>query len=752
MAVKRFMIAPLDSGLQTETKPWLQADDAYERLDNAYLYYGRIRKRVGATVMNTGVNPLYAQLYSRLGMQIGVTDGAGNFAGVIPGAGANGQVGQIFGVGTQALGHEIFTIITQAAGVNPMLATDAGNGTFNTATGAVVINASVVNAPVYWYPAFPVMGLPQYELGPINDRPTFGFDTHYAYIFTDRGNGNRWEILSTPAFVVPPAAGTYVATGADFNFVWPLNYQGPGADITALFATNNVDPIRYFINGTGWNAVPYLPQWQANAAQTIQTAKCIAYFKGRLILFNTLENQTVGPAIRFPQRARWTSPAISPFILNTSFNAGLQQTANFDDAPIAEQIVSVSMLKDRLIVFFEQTTMELVFTGNAADPFRFQSINSELGVESTFSPVLFDKGVIGVGNVGVHVCNGTNVERIDEKIRQTVFQIKNADNGKERVYGIRDYANELVYWTYPDETAGHFPTRVLVYNYRKAAWAQNDDSITCFGYFQNTQNYQWNNFNVQWQEAQLAWNAAGWEDEYTNIIAGNQEGFTFILDTEISKNSAALSITNIGFANPNAPVLGIIAHNLLAGDFIYIESVRGVNVADFNGVIFEVINVVDGDNIQIARADTAGQLYAGGGTVTVVSRIDILTKQYNFFQQDGRNAYVSKVDFNVDRTANGEITIDFLTSTSNRSLLNDGLVTGSILGTSVLETTPYAIYPFEATQTQLWHPVYLQAEGEYVQLRIYYSDAEMFQPNVAFEDFELNAFTIYAEPTSTRLQ
>ena len=208
----------------------------------------------------------------------------------------------------------------------------------------------------------------------------------------------------------------------------------------------------------------------------------------------------------------------------------------------------------------------------------------------------------------------------------------------------------------------------------------------------------------------------------------------------------------MNFVNANAPILTVINHNMQAGDFILIENVTGNNVNDFNGQIFQIVTRVNVNQIALQRTDTAGQTYTGGGNITRVSKIDVYTKQYNFFQQDGRNAYVSKVDFNVDTTVSGEITIDFMTSTSNVSLLTDGQITGSILGTSVLETSPYAIYPYEATQSQVWHPVYFQAEGEYVQLRIYLSDQEMFNPNISLVDFQLNAMTFYAEPTSTRLQ
>lgn len=40
MAFDRFLIAPMQSGLQTNLRPWLIQDDAFSQLNNAYLFRG----------------------------------------------------------------------------------------------------------------------------------------------------------------------------------------------------------------------------------------------------------------------------------------------------------------------------------------------------------------------------------------------------------------------------------------------------------------------------------------------------------------------------------------------------------------------------------------------------------------------------------------------------------------------------------------------------------------------------------------
>ncbi len=128
----------------------------------------------------------------------------------------------------------------------------------------------------------------------------------------------------------------------------------------------------------------------------------------------------------------------------------------------------------------------------------------------------------------------------------------------------------------------------------------------------------------------------------------------------------------------------------------------------------------------------------------------------------GRNAYVQRIDFMIDKTSVGQVTVDFFASTNTQSLLSDGgsLGTNSIVGTSVLETSAYSTVSFEANSIRLWHPVYFPVEGEVVSFQIGMSDEQMRTVTEedssyigpALVDFQLHALCIHAMPTSYRLQ
>lgn len=741
MVKDRFMIAPLQEGEVTSLRPWLIPDRAFERLRNVYIFRGRLRKRVGARLMNTSVDAAVAQQFSRLRVTVGTTAAVTGDFGPVVVPGALFGAGQLFSIGTT-----FFTVISNVAGAQPMLSTGVATGTFDVATGTVVIigNGENPNTAVFYYPAFPVMGFANYEITAINNEPTFAFDRQFAYEFT----GGAWERL-----------GLAVWTGSDSQFFWSTTYRSTFASERILFVTNynQPDQIKYW-DGLVWTTInPSL-----GAGNTLETARILLPFKERLVALNTIE-MSGGMLRTFVNRARWCQIG-SPLQVDAWHDADVTPgKGDFSDAATQEAIISAQFIKDRLIVFFERSTWELAYTGNDVRPFVWQKINTELGVESTFSTIPFDKAILGIANVGVHACNGSNVERIDSAIPDEVFQIQNQNDGVVRVHGIRDYYNELAYWTFPSQENtldGNlnptYPTRLLVYNYATGSWAFNDDSITAFGYHQNQEGSTWQAEASEWQFNNNVWNDARFQAEFRNIIAGNQQGWTFLFDAGQTRNSPALQISNLTFVG-FIVTMTIYNHNLTINDYILLEQITAPTNLD--NQIFKVSAVLDVNTVQVITDALPVGVYTGGGVVTRVSRIDILTKQYNFYQQQGKNAYVPKVDFMVDTTANGQIMVEFYVSTGTPALAEQGKITGTLVGTSVLETTPYAAVPFEQTQTRVWHPLYFQAEGEVVQLRIFLADdplaladeTQLRNVNRALSEFILHGMIIYAVPVS-RLQ
>lgn len=766
MAKDRLLIAPFETGLQTDVKPWLLPDQAFSRLQDAFVYRGRIQKRPGSELQNSSVAAAQRLNYSRLAVQIGTTTPAGALALVnVPGNVI--KVGQTFSVGNititvTALGATATTLQTAPiAGLIVNMVAAAGSDITWGAT------AGIESLPVYFYPGEPVMGLDQVDQLGVTDELTFGFDTQFGYRYQD----GHWEVAGvTPAaWQAAQPAGAAMWTSTNAQFIWSVNYRGALRTDKALYATNNV-PLSAAVAPAATAGYNGMKRWNApvgagagtwtNFAPLIlateQIVACLAMisFKGSLFLFNTVK-RIGGVDTRDSNRIIWNSFDSDPLDVD-AYRRDMNNGAGDIYIPTAEEITSVGKVKDRLIVYCEQSSWEVVYTGNTAKRFIIQQINSELGVESTFSPILFDRAILGVGDRGITANNGTNIERIDEKIPEQVFQIRNADDGPQRVHGIRDYFNECAYWTYPSQTAGYvYPDKVLLYNYRNGSYAILNDSITTFNYDKNIQDRTWAQIENTWEEENVAWNAAQYQNRYNPVLAGNQQGICFKFFNSKAMNAEATYITNMDFTNPNQITLTVIDHNLQNGiSFIHIENAQGDNVGIVNNVIYVVRTIVDANTVIVVSNNyqgIAGMVYRGGASFRIVALPQLKSKDFNLYQKDGYNCALEKIEFNVDRATGdaGGIGCSFYTNTT---VIRNVNIPAAGQFRSIINFTPYALYPWEATAVSFWRVVYANIQGEYFNFTLGYTFPALYNTDYAFAPLYINAIMLHVSPTSSRFQ
>ena len=202
-------------------------------------------------------------------------------------------IGQTF-----SLGADYFNVYQLGAGV-ATLSTNAGV----TAVIDSTVNPNTITftggalTQVNWYPSLPVMGITQYEVGAVNNHPTYAFDQEFAYTFAAGG----WQ-----------RSGAAVAwTGDNTKYFWASNWVSIEGDIV-LYVTNfnaslgagkpvaGDHPIWYMFPQHTWvamlgstvNGIFFNPM-KGNARGTspfVQTARIIVPFHNRLVLLNTIEN------------------------------------------------------------------------------------------------------------------------------------------------------------------------------------------------------------------------------------------------------------------------------------------------------------------------------------------------------------------------------------------------------------------------------------------------------------------------------
>ena len=712
MAYNRFLIAPFESGLTKDLKPFLIPDDAFKELRNAYVFRGRVQKRFGSSLIASS-NPHN----NRLRVKIGDTDPAGDLTITLAaGDGYVTKVGQMFSVG-----DALFTV-TQAVGdlllSDPAIATTA---TFNTTTGALVLQGTAPDTPVYFYPCLPVMGLLLQEISPdINEEQTVAFDTRFAYRFSD-----GWERLGTAHW-----------TGDSHHFPWGVNFKGSETVgiVDTLFVVNNryQDGVKY-LQGSTWTTADLDMNYEELGTAIVRSgkilsARCLEVYEGRLLFFNVWQLDHDGTTRRYPQRVWWS--AIGSPLSAGAYQAAAKTGAGFLDAPTQQKIITVKTIQNRLIVFCERSTWELVPTRVKENAFIWRQLNSHIGVESAHSVIPFDEGVIGVADTGIISCTGANVSRIDSKIPGDVANFRNMDEGFERVYGIRDFYTEFAYWTFPRVGAPtEFPNQTLLYNYKNGSWSYNDDSFTCFGYFWNQGVFpSWDDIEETWQETELTWDDGSLQKNFRNIAAGNQQGFVSLIAPSVGRNAPSLSITNI---TQGADWLEFtcIDHNLDTESYILLENIIGPT--ELNNKIFQVI-VLDRNSFALSPQPLSAP-YAGGGTVARVTPIEITTKDYNFYLSDGRYAAIDRIDFMIE-SGSTDITYDCHINTDPRPI----------------RTVAIDQYPYDNTKvfaSRNWITTYPQTEGQSIQLSLYQTDDQIKTLSSALSPLSLHAIMFYAKPT-----
>jgi len=729
-----------ETGLVQNRQNFLLPEDAYPTLENAFLFREQIRRKQGYQLLGrlkreistAGVNSL--NLISALGLETN----------------SSIVLGSVTLVG---FGLQVFTETFSGSGI--LTGSMGASGTINYATGAFTGPGLPLNSgSIQYYPNLPVMGLRLRELNDTNNEETVAFDTTYAYRFLTNG----WEEF---------LPGT-TWTGSNSQFFWSTNYWVGDGDRKIFWVTNFKDAIRYTNGLAGTNWINFSPVIDASGGLLINCL-CLLPFRGRLVAFNTIE--TLGS---FTNRIRWAeignpfsvASAIVTNVVADAWRDDIRGKGGFLDIPTSEDIISVGFVRDNLVVYCERSTWQLRYTGRSIAPFQIEKVNSELGVESTFSSVQFDTSLVGIGDKGVVECDSYKSTRIDVKIPDLVFQFNNKNAGTKRVHGIRDYVQRLAYWTYPfRDNGGIFPNRRLVYNYENDSWAIFTDSLTALGNFQPPDTRTWQNTVKPWQILNITW--SNQPALIPLVIGGNQQGWVEKIGGDVESgqttNDPSLYIKNItgnGTTPSSAPVvINSPDNNLQTGQIIKITGIpAGTPFATLlNDGIFQVnlpINVpFPSDNFFLTSYDSvsgeyitpvlaASATYIGGGQMAVRDNFRIVSKKFNYMDQ-GKQFQLGYIDILMNDTEAGAIAINIYndysdTSATNTSPLNQSNDTffNSVIPTSNLDPLAFK------GGTKNWKRVFCATNSNFITIE-YTLNNEQMQNQCQESDVQIDAQVIW---------
>jgi len=438
-----------------------------------------------------------------------------------------------------------------------------------------------------------------------------------------------------------------------------------------------------------------------------------------------------------------TSPLNQYFSLLVPINQTATPSAYFSDqtgfggwtqAGLDQPITTASFNEDVLIIGFSFTQTRLVYSGSDINPFNFYYINSEYGSASPFSTINMDKGVISRGTRGYLMTGQTTCQRIDLDIPDQVFEMNITQNGNERLCASRDFINEWVYFTYPENNDSYkFPNQTLMWNYRDNSWAIFYESYTTYGQFRRQTGFIWNTVGLvfpSWEAWNEPWNAGDSTLLQTEILAGNQQGFLLVRD-EGTGEGTSLYIQAI---DGSTGVITSSDHNLVSGDYIIISGIIGIASAQVTGMTYSV-QVIDANTFSTIPSISLSGPYIGGGLITKIYVPFIQTKQFPTAWGMARKTRLGNQQYLLTTTANAQITLLIYLSQNATSPYNEGAIVpafsptnSSLLYSTILYTCPEStnlgLTPANINlqmvtadqQAQTWHRINTSLIGDTVQL------------------------------------
>lgn len=546
MAYQPFLIAPFNTGLDTDLEPWMTPLDAFTQIENGHIHHGVIEKRQGyrtfgrvvhGDAANLGITnitqaspgvvsvPSTANInngdYVIINNVTGMTEVNGNTyivankaAGTFQLTNSSGNVdtsgftaygggGTVYFIPSTQLA---ITGITQATpGVVTVASTatltEGGIVTIDGILGMTELNGNQYKTANLTGTTFELQNL----LG--NNVDTSGFTawSSLGWVYTDIGlpvmglkrhidpqnikeliafDTQRASLWDATNGYFTPLDSADIFNGDDNDFVWADNWASTASSTaTTLYRM-------YFTNGAAFDGTHNGIRYYAGPGGTTTTSftpliNGLTRINGCKLLFAFRQRLLLLHTFEGGNTypQRLRWCQIQNPDAAGAWDDNVAGKGGFVDAPTGEQIISARPLQSGIIVFFTSSVWTLSPTSDPALPFRWDKINDFRACDGKMASVEYDRYVVALGIRGITATDGVETKRIDNRIEDFVTDLINLDEF-EKVYTERSYANTRTWMLYPS-VEGDSSNACLILDDDSAAYSIYDIDMNVLGYSNN---------------------------------------------------------------------------------------------------------------------------------------------------------------------------------------------------------------------------------------------------------------------------
>ena len=514
------LIAPFQTGLDTDLQPWLAPPDSFRVIDNLHIHHGYIQRRDG---------------FSKFG-QMQKTNNMLSISTI-----TQANPGVVTVTSTAALMNGDTIRITKVVGM-----TEVNNVLYSVANiTATTFELSGVDTSgftaygsagqVNYLTTDRIMGIEQF-IRPDNTKNLLIFDTTRAALY----NGVTLQF--------DPLDEVDIMDGSDTDFIWADNLQ-PSQDsvmTNKLYFTNgkvyngsSLNGIRTFDSSISTaDTAAFLPT--ISTGVTLYGCKLIFSFRNRLIVLHTYE-KPAGAVQTFPQRMRWCKSQ-NPSKWNDTING----EGSFADAATGDQIISARQLKDSIIVYFTDSVWKIVYTSNSADPFIWKKINNFRATQGKMATVGYDGHISAIGGRGITATDQNQTKRIDDRIEDFSYDVINYDQ-LNKTFCYRDYQNRRWWSLYSGDNSTD-NNKALIFDDESSAFSTYTIDMNVMGYGTNSQDFGLDDFVAPDLDFALIDMGDQTLQDYFQaneeiLLGGNITGEIFVMNNTTADKGAAITST-----------------------------------------------------------------------------------------------------------------------------------------------------------------------------------------------------------------